>query len=276
MAFDPYEPYGPVIDTTFRLATWNVWGRFGDWPLRQDGIEKALREVSPDIVSLTEAWTSGEESQAELLARQLGYEHYEAGDGWRLEGWTSGFGLASRWPIASVEQRPLGDGDDSSSGSAFYALVEGDRGPIDLFTVMLDYRLDGSAVRLGQLERLGEFVDGIAGRRNPVIVCGDFNVGPDSDEVRALTGRSAPIRPGLVFYDAWEVAGDGSPGHTWSNRNPLAAVGMYPDRRLDYVLSAWPRKGAQGHPVRCGLLGIRDSGQPQLSDHYGVFADLRY
>lgn len=51
---------------------------------------------------------------------------------------------------------------------------------------------------------------------------------------------------------------------------------MYPDRRFDYVLSAWPRRGGAGHPVRCQLLGVLPADQPQLSDHYGVLADLRY
>ena len=91
-----------------------------------------------------------------------------------------------------------------------------------------------------------------------------------------LTGRSAPAAPGMVFYDAWEVAGDGSPGFTWSNRNPLAAIGLYPDRRFDYIFSAWPRRGGVGHPARCSLLGVRVPGDQQLSDHYGLAADLRY
>jgi hypothetical protein len=90
-----------------------------------------------------------------------------------------------------------------------------------------------------------------------------------------LTGRRETAAPGLVFYDAWEIAGDGTPGHTWSNRNPLAAVSMYPDMRIDYILSAWPRANAIGHPTHCKLLGVGDNG-PQLSDHYGVLADLRY
>jgi hypothetical protein len=91
-----------------------------------------------------------------------------------------------------------------------------------------------------------------------------------------LTGQSATAAPGLVFYDAWEMAGDGTPGYTWSNLNPLAALGLYPDRRFDYVLSAWPRLGGLGHPVRCELLGAYPPGELQLSDHYGVVADLRY
>jgi hypothetical protein len=97
-----------------------------------------------------------------------------------------------------------------------------------------------------------------------------------ADEIRMLTGRSAPAAPGMVFYDAWEVAGDGSPGFTWSNRNPLAAIGLYPDRRFDYLFSAWARRGGVGHPTGCSLLGVRAPGEQQVSDHYGLAADLRY
>jgi hypothetical protein len=79
-----------------------------------------------------------------------------------------------------------------------------------------------------------------------------------------------------VFYDAGEVAGDGTAGYTWSNRNPLAAIGLHPDRRFDYLFSAWPRPGGVGHPARCALLGVRPPDELQLSDHYGVVADLRY
>ena len=105
-------------------------------------------------------------------------------------------------------------------------------------------------------------------------MCGDFNAGPDADELRMLTGKAAPATPGLVFYNAWEIAGGGTPGYTWCNHNPLAAVAMYPDRRFDYVLSARPRRGGVGHPIRCQRLGVRPAGQPQLSDHYEVLADL--
>lgn len=126
------------------------------------------------------------------------------------------------------------------------------------------------------MRELARFIQEVSSNRNLTVLCGDFNAGPDSDEIKLLTGQSATAEPGLVFYDAWEVAGDSTPGYTWSNHNPLAALGLYPNRRFDYVLSAWPRLGGLGHPVRCELLGAYPSGELQLSDHYGVVADLRY
>jgi hypothetical protein len=51
---------------------------------------------------------------------------------------------------------------------------------------------------------------------------------------------------------------------------------LYPDRRFDYIFSAWPKRRGVGHPIHCALLGVRAPGQDQISDHYGLVADLRY
>jgi endonuclease/exonuclease/phosphatase family metal-dependent hydrolase len=278
VSFNQYEPYGPVAETTMRIVTWNVWGQFGRWAERQAGIGEALAAAAPDVVALVETWSGGDADQPGQLARRLGFEHSVFSGDWPQEGWVSGLGLASRWPVTAHEYRALpGEaGDEGGGGSALFALIDGDRGPLQLFVVVLDYRLDASAARQAQVRQLAEFVAERTRRRHPTVICGDFNAGPDSDELRMLTGRAATAAPGLVFYDAWEMAGDGTPGHTWSNANPLAAVALYPDRRMDYVLSAWPRRGGAGHPVRCERLGVVPEGQPQLSDHYGVLADLRY
>jgi endonuclease/exonuclease/phosphatase family metal-dependent hydrolase len=277
VSFDAYAPYGPVVESTMRVVTWNVWGRYGPrHEARQALLEETLAGVRPDVVCLVEAWRQGTSSQPEQVARrlELPYHHF-AGD-WRQEDWVSGIGVVSRWPMSPPQRRPLRGADGTGAGEALHVTIDGGRGPIQLFAVMLDYPLDGSAVRQDQVRQLVRFIGEVASRRDPVIVCGDFNAGPDCDEIRMLTGRAAPADPRMVFYDSWEMAGDGSPGCTWSNRNPLAAVGLYPDRRFDYVFSAWPRRGGAGHPVNCEVLGERPPEQEQISDHYGLLADLRY
>jgi hypothetical protein len=71
---------------------------------------------------------------------------------------------------------------------------------IQLFVVMLDYPLHASAVRQAQVRQLGAFVEEITRNRHPTVVCGDFNAGPDSDEMGMLKGRTDTAAPGLVFY----------------------------------------------------------------------------
>lgn len=277
MSFDPYAPYGPVVESTVRVVTWNVWGRYGaSHEARQAGLEDILSKAAPDVICLIEAWRRGASDQAERIADRLGLPyHLFAGD-WQQEDWLSGIGLVSRWRMSEPQRRSLHAEDGTGHGQVLHVTISGDRGPIQLFAVMLDYPLDASATRQDQVRQLVSFINQAAYRRDLVIVCGDFNAGPDSDEIRMLTGRAATAGPGMVFYDSWEMAGDGSAGYTWSNRNPLAAVGLYPDRRFDYILSAWPRRGGVGHPVSCQLLGNRPAAQEQISDHYGLVADLRY
>jgi endonuclease/exonuclease/phosphatase family metal-dependent hydrolase len=204
------------------------------------------------------------------------FEHSLFEGDWVQEDWVSGIGVVSRWPFSSHDRHLLRGEDGAGVGEVLFVRIEGDRGPIQLFVVMLDYPLHASALRQAQVRQLARLIVESSQPRHPIVVCGDFNAGADSDEIRMLTGQSTTAAPGLVFYDAWELAGDGTPGYTWSNHNSLAAVGMYPNRRFDYVLSAWPRLGAVGHPVHCELLGVVPADQPQLSDHYGVLADLRY
>jgi endonuclease/exonuclease/phosphatase family metal-dependent hydrolase len=260
-----------------RVVTWNVWGRYGpEWETRQVALEDTLAEVAPDVICLVEAWRQGESSQPQRIAERLRLRyHYFVGD-WQQEDWLSGVGLVCRWPMSEPQRRVLRSEDGTGTGEAVHVTVDGERGPIQLFAVLLHYPLDASAIRQDQVKQLVQFVQEVATRRDPVIVCGDFNAGPDSDEIRMLTGRSATAGPGLVFYDSWELAGDDSPGYTWSNRNPLAAICLYPDRRFDYIFSAWPRRHGVGHPVHSALLGVRSPGQEQISDHYGLVADLRY
>lgn len=275
VAFDPLQPYGPIIESSVRVVTWNVWGRYGDWHRRQAALEAALEGCQPDVVCLVESWSAEQTTQAESVAGRLGLPHSLFVGDWKEEDWTSGIGVASRWTIARHEERRL-PGDIDAAGTVLFADIDGPRGRLQLFVAMLDYPLDASARRQAQVQQLCQFVADTASRRHVTVVCGDFNAAPDSDEIRMLTGRAAGPVPGLVFYDAWEVAGDGSSGTTWSNKNPLSAIGRYPDRRFDYIFSAWPRAGAAGHPTHCELLGVAVDDGVQISDHYGVLADLRY
>jgi endonuclease/exonuclease/phosphatase family metal-dependent hydrolase len=274
--FDPDAPYGELVESTLRLVTWNVWGRYGDADIRHQLIEDELASHEPDLTCLTEAWADSTTNQASVLARRLGHaDSRHFGSVSAEDDWSSGIGITSRWPITAhaghVLHTPVGE----PRGLLGYAEVAGPRGKIQLFGVMLDYPLGASAARVHQIKRALEIVADAHDRRAVTIICGDFNAPPDSDEIRLLTGRSAaPVD--LVFYDAWEVAGDGSAGVTFARDNPLAAASLYPDRRFDYVFSAWPRGGGRGHPVRAQVIGRPDPPTSPASDHYGVLADLRY
>lgn len=275
---DNHETSTDVHSVPVRVLTWNVWWRFGPWEQRQPAIIATLRETGADIVCLQEVWATEDGSdQASNLADALGYCFARTpAPFW--EGVSFGNAILSRWPILSVETHLLPQtGNKVGPRSAVVATIDAPHGPTVVICTHLDYRFDHSADRIAQVGMIAELVLTLRGNVEssfPVIVAGDFNAVPDSDEVRALTGRTTPLAQGVVFQDCWELVGDGS-GFTWSSKNEYLADSTWPNRRLDYVFVSWPRPKGLGKPESAKLIGSDPVDGVTPSDHYGVVVELR-
>lgn len=265
-----------LIETRMRVATWNLWWRFGPWEERQPAIAEVLHRIDADVIALQEVWDVDDgPGQAEALAEKLGYEHVFVAGFDAVEA-LFGNAILSRWPIASSEKRPLPSTPNTQEFRfALKTEVSGPRGPFDFYTTHLNWRYDESSVRQAQVRALAEFVAESTRRTFPPIVCGDFNADPEADEIRMLNGRAAVPVPRQVFMDAWDVAGEG-PGYTWSNDNAFAARDLEPDRRIDYVFVGWPKERGAGHVVDARVAAVEPINGVHASDHYAVVAELRY
>jgi len=278
----PTTPYGALVESRVRFISWNLWWRLGDWKRRADAIAQTLEELRPDLVCLQEVWQEGAHTQAAALAERLGLVHVFALDR-TAGGVDQGVALLSRWPLTEVAQRalPVPPGINEPN-VALRGMVQGPRGPLLLATTHLIAFPHRSEWRERQVRVLVEFVVEGAGSVSDlsgrVIIAGDFNAPPDSDEIRVLTGRRQPHVPGWVFLDAWETAGDGSPGYTMSRANPNTAPLLLPNLRWDYVFVRWPsgRPGGVGHPVHAEIAGREERNGVVPSDHFAVVVDLRY
>ena len=269
----PPHSYGSLIETSMRIMTWNVWGLYEPWQEREAAIVATLRVARPDVVVLTESWTKGDDSQAARLAAALDLSHHAGSGVTAQEDHTalSGVSVISRWPIKHESSHTFGD------ARVHYAELNGPRGPIQVYGLVMDaWWFDESEARQEAVRGLLAYVNDVQDAQIPLVVCGDFNADPDSDEIRMLRGRTTAPVPGLSFYDAWEVAGSSAPGYTWSNSNPWATQLLWPNRRIDYIFSAAPRRGGAGHPLRASLQGTRPINGTYPSDHYALQVDLRY
>jgi endonuclease/exonuclease/phosphatase family metal-dependent hydrolase len=269
----PPHFYGQLIETTVRIVAWNVWGLYGPWQEREAAIITTLANAGPDIVVLAESWARAEESQCARLAGPLGLPHYAFSGVPAQEDASalSGVAVMSRWPITSQRTTSFG------GLRAQHAKLSGPRGPIQVCGVVMDaWWLDQSHERQEAVRGLLTDLHTSQDDRTPLIICGDFNADPDSDEMRIMTGRAAAPVPGMAFYDAWETAGPGGQGCTWSNSNPWATELLWPDRRIDYIFTAAPRRGGAGHPLSAALLGTGPMHGTYASDHFAVQADVRY
>jgi endonuclease/exonuclease/phosphatase family metal-dependent hydrolase len=259
-----------------RVLTWNLWWRFGPWQERQPAIAEELARIDPDVALLQEVWADDGEDQAEQLAaasnRHLVRTTTPDGDPQQF-----GNAIISRWPILSSKMIRLSNEEGRPSHrSALAAVIETPAGP-QLFTVThLAWQYDAGPLRLRQLAEVVALISelgGSDGERPPPILAGDLNAVPESDEVRRLTGLSAPFEPGLIFTDCWAAVGDG-PGYTWTRDNPHSVDALWPRRRLDYVFVAWPRPKPLSNPLSAELAGLGSSSGVVPSDHYAVVVEL--
>ena len=272
-------PYGTLVDTTIRVLTWNVWGRFGPWQERQAGLLHVLREAAPDVVLLQECWFDDTGAdQAALLGDELGMHASFGGGELLFETWGLGNAVLSRWPIGDVRLHQLPALPPAQwGGIAQRAVIDGPRRPILVYDVALDWPPHGSAARQHALRYLADLIaDDPVSATALLVVAGDFNAAPDSDEIRMLVGARASVRPGFVLFDAWDAAVAGGSGATWSRANPWAAASLLADRRIDYIFTGWPRRGGVGSATATWLAGTDPHDGVLPSDHYAVVAALRY
>ncbi len=280
LTFDP--GYGPLVTTRVRIATWNIWARYGPWEARGPAIEATMRAVDADIWALQEVWENDDRNQARDLATALGFEHMVFAPNLERDGVRAGNAIVSRWPIAEngvrVLPRVAGDTRDEEGEErlAVFADVEGPRGVIQMYCAHLSWRDDHSAVRQAQVGEICRLLRERRPRTFPAVLCGDLNSDPDSDEVRLLTGRAAVPVPGVVFRDAWLAAGHADLGATASNANPFNAGALDRERRIDFVMVGTPKLGGVGHVLDARIIGNSAIDGMWASDHLGVVAELRY
>jgi endonuclease/exonuclease/phosphatase family metal-dependent hydrolase len=263
-----------------RVATWNVWGRFGPWEERWPAIVAELRALGPDVVALQETWRDEERTQAQLLADELGYPLWAHEDGEQV----GGIAIVSRLPLIAKRRLDLQySGHGEWPGTALIAGVEADFGAFDVACVV-EYGtifrvLGSSASSAGRLLAYRVIVDELTARDRdiPPVLLGDLNATPYDEDMRVLTGKVPEAGVGLVFNDAWEMLHGPEGGWTFDLRDNPWLRGTPPGGRyrIDHVLPAL----SPGYPRSwrvddAGRFGLEEHDGVVASDHYGIFADL--
>jgi endonuclease/exonuclease/phosphatase family metal-dependent hydrolase len=260
-----------------RVLSWNLWWRFGPWQRRQPAIATEFDLIDADLSCLQEVWCDADDGdQAEHLAARRGL-HVARSTG--SDGRPFGFGNAilSRWPILESDTLVLpGIDGKPSHRSAVVAVVAGPQGAQLVASTHLAWQYEQSQLRQHQLAFLVPVLDRQhrqIGNDLPMILAGDFNAVPESDEIRRLTGLAPGYGPPLVFTDAW-AATNAEPGFTWDRSNPHSRDAQWPRRRLDYVFVSWPRPKPTGNPLSARLAGRDPHAGVVPSDHSAVVVEL--
>ena len=243
-----------------RVVTWNLGWRFGEWEPRQPAIDATLAATDADVIAVQETWPE----QLARLADRLEL-HWAFSGRQPSETVEHGFGngILSRQPIAHQAEimLPALEGPAYRSALLVRTAPDGDEPSFTAVTTHLTHRRHETPTRLVQLDALRAFIDDNGAETGALVLLGDLNATPDSEEIRGL-------RDG--WTDCWAECGDGD-GWTWASANPLAAHARWPNRRLDYVLM---RSESTRQPITARLVGICPIGGSMPSDHYGVLVEL--
>jgi endonuclease/exonuclease/phosphatase family metal-dependent hydrolase len=254
-----------------RVVTWNVWGRSGSWPERAPAMRAVLRDARPDVCALQEVWADERGNVAADLADELEMHWI-----WCRSAGVIGHAILARWPMRGRLELPLPVAAGDVSRNALSCVVEAPDGGLPVTTTQLSSAPWDSAMRCAQVRALVGFLADREREAYPIVVLGDMNAEPDSDEVRLLCGhKTAPVRERFVLVDAWRYAGEGAVPWTWDRENPHVAATMEPSSRIDYVLVAPPHDGRRGHVRAVRRIGEAPVRGVWASDHAGVLAELQ-
>jgi len=261
-----------------RVLQLNIWARYGPYEVREPLLRRLFAELSPDLIAMQEVdRADGDSNQAEELLGAVGYEIAFEGREGENRG-DPGIAVASRLPILERAVKDLGhDGVAlatrvSVGGDAFWFCC----------AVPLSWLPGREGEREDECVTLDAWVADLAKRDTiPPILAGDFDATPDAASIRFLTGLQSLQGRSTYWADAFAIAGDGSPGHTWTSGSsyvqPFAeAVFAEPvhHRRIDYVFVGSPIRWKPRLVIRSSrVVGIDENGAAP-SDHYGVLADI--
>jgi len=257
----------------FNVATFNLWNRCGPWDARLLAIRSELGILNPDILALQEVVQIDGFDQGELLANES-LKHLAFGKNDHSD-YPMGNAVLSRWPIVRREVFPIPTGGTSEHRSLLFVEVDAPFGRVPVFTTHLNWRLDEGHVREEQIRFVVDVITSrVAPNEFPPLLLGDMNAEPDADEMRFLRGLTRLGGKSTYFADCFSIAGDGSPGATFSRRNPFAAPLREPDRRIDYIFVRGPDEGGRGEPLRASLCFHEPYRDVFPSDHFGVRATI--
>ncbi len=255
---------------TFRAATLNIWNRFGPWEERLVGIHAQLKALAPDVIGLQEVLNYQGFDQGKLVSEGLGY-HVAWGVAAENHGFPVGNAILSKWEITRQETIPLPDGGSDEQRSVIFAELNAPFGKVPVFCTHLNWKLHHGHIRQLQVRALA---DAVAERAPisgfPPVVMGDFNAEPDSDEIRFMKGLTGLGGKCVYFADAFGVAGDGTPGFTFSKRNDHAAFIREPERRIDYIFVRGPDDTQRGEPMEAAVCFDHPHKGVFPTDHFGV------
>lgn len=194
-------------------------------------------------------------------------------------------GIASRYPIVNVDQ--IYFGEDLRKGVHCEMMIDDTN--VHVLTAHFAWGSQTEGVRLRQAEAIDRLARSIRMRdsASAILFAGDLNAEGESRTARFFRGLDLGTSENSTYWlDAYIVAGKeehwATSDHSQGILGPSTAIRFgvklpeyLPARRIDYILSYGWQYGKIGCPVAFHRFGESlGEGQLELSDHFGLWADV--
>jgi endonuclease/exonuclease/phosphatase family metal-dependent hydrolase len=273
----------PANSQTVRVLTLNVWNTEGP-PERQKALPGAIAALDPDLISFQEVAHGDGDNQLARLIGGTGLTGVHQQDVWDAP--SLGTALASRWAPRNVLGTLLPVPEGVPPCNLLAAIIPLPIGVDLLFLAVKPYwALDGEAYRARAAVAMADVAEALRCPA-PTVIAGDFDATTEADSLQFLAGNRVLEGKSARYVNAWDAAGDGGPGHTWTTANPwvqdaVKAGAIEPGhrRRIDHILVNWPTwsNRALAPTVTAVVQDCRVVlDDPPASDHYGVLADIEF
>ena len=256
-----------------KILTWNLWWKFENFKDREKLIFQELSSLIPDIMCLQEVWVEEDESQAKKIADEFGY-FYTYKESFEFDGVKFGNAIISKYKIINCLSKFFTEVPGKDEKKLFiHAEIDYKDTILNIICTHLNYKYEHQHVRQSQVTELMGYISELENSEFPVILCGDFNADPISDEIRTITGHKQPVSD-VVLRDVWMITNPDDIGFTWSNDNHWAARTLEYNRRIDYIFVGKPGLNGIGQPIKSELVGANCYENIFPSDHFGVMTHL--
>jgi endonuclease/exonuclease/phosphatase family metal-dependent hydrolase len=283
-----------VRASTLRVVQLNMGSLLEpDWERRRVEVLAWFERLEPDVVCLQEAW---EDATHPCSAEWLVDNGGPSGAGrwhWCFGGlplpeplWADrslrfGSAILSRWPIDHHELIALPVDVESPDPLRHFEseLLHARTAGVDVYSTHLVPAPAHAYHRVRQVLAIDEAITASCdpAASLPLVLCGDFNAEPGSDEMRFLMSQAVVDGRSTYYRDAWAAAGRTDPGVTADpRRNPLCAALNVPPKRIDYVLlgDSFARPHGAGRVLHAALAFDEPLTGILASDHWGLVVDL--
>ncbi len=168
-----------------------------------EAVVRAVRETRADIISLNEVDScttrTGSIDQLSEFARKMGNWNSFYASAIPYKGGAYGVGVSSspRYEIVRTEKIPLHKFDGKEA--RVVALVEYEDFVFASTHLDLTY-----ASQMGQINQINHYVDSLYSMSGkPVILCGDFNCEPDSEQIKLMKDSWIMLSPEEFTYPSY-------------------------------------------------------------------------